>query len=222
MNYKEWLYSRFDPEITPYLDVFYDTPWPVKVREIDTARATLAVSLRYDYFADPEIFRTDTPDFINEMPVNYLEVFIGLIFNCSYKFAKEYRDDVPNKTEDGKERIVVQKKGYTAAMKAILSDTVKKAGSNKLILSSMLKDIAKGKFRPFIKIKVEHIEDLPINDQFYIYLATKKIIRINKGEIDYIVKVNKERIENPNPKPRGRYISEPKLNHYSIKEEENE
>ena len=203
MDYKTWVYQRFDPRLYSELDELWNIPWNDKLaRKIDDVRSTMAVSLRYDYFADPDLKeRHDTSDFINNVPVNMCEILTSLILASSYKFRfnknlkEDARDESEKKTPEN--RISFNEKGYTAAADIFLSDTVRKAKGSKTLLLGMMKDFNRGKFRPFTKIKINSIEDMSLNDQFYIYLASKKVIKLTKQEIDDVILRTKERTENP-------------------------
>lgn len=205
MDYKAWVYQRFDPELYSDLDELWDIPWNEKLaRKVDDIRSTMAVSLRYDYFADPDIkVRHDNSDFINEMPVNMVEILTSLIFTCSFKFDKDLKDE-PRSEKETKllarkpdNKIIYHEKGYTAAADVFLSDTVRKAKGSKVLLSGMMKDFNCGKFRPILKIKINLIDEMSLNDQFYIYLAHKKVLKLSKKDIDDVIFRTRDRYENP-------------------------
>ena len=205
MDYKTWLYKRFDPSLYSDLDGLWGIPWNVKLaRKVDDVRATMAVSLRYDYFADPELkIRHEDSDFINDMPVNMVEILVSMILACSFRFDKDLKDE-PKTEKETKllarkpdNTIVYHEKGYTAAAEAFLADTVRKAKGSKTLLSGMMKDFNRGKFRPFTKIKINCIEDMSLNDQFYIYLAHKKVLKLSKKEIDDVIFRTRNRYDNP-------------------------
>jgi hypothetical protein len=139
------------------------------------------------------------------MPVNMVEILVSLILASSFRFDKDLKDE-PKTEKETKllarkpdNTIVYHEKGYTAAAEVFLADTVRKAKGSKVLLSGMMKDFNRGKFRPFLKIKINLIDEMSLNDQFYIYLAHKKVLRLGKKEIDDVIFRTRDRTDNPTP-----------------------